>query len=101
MYDFKALEQALAGTVEHYKNELSGIRTGRAVPALLDGVKIEAYGTPMPLNQVGSVTIEDARSLRVTAWDLGLIKSVEKAITEANLGVSVSSDERGVRVSFQ
>lgn len=100
MFDFKSLEQALAGAVEHYKNELSGIRTGRAVPALLDGVKVEAYGTPMPLLQVGSVTIEDARSLRVTAWDLGLIKAVEKAITEADLGVSVSADERGVRVSF-
>jgi ribosome recycling factor len=100
MYDFKTLEKGLIAATEHYKEELSGIRTGRASPALLDGVKVEAYGTPMPLNQVGGVTIEDARSLRVSAWDQSLIKSVEKAITDANLGVSVSSDEKGVRVSF-
>jgi ribosome recycling factor len=54
----------------------------------------------MPLQQVGSVTVEDARTLRISAWDQGLIKSVEKAITDANLGVSVSSDDKGVRVSF-
>lgn len=100
MYDFKTLEKALSAAADHYKNELSGIRTGRASPALLDGIRVEAYGTPMPLNQVGSVTIEDARSLRVSAWDQSQVKAIEKAITEANLGVSVSSDEKGVRVSF-
>jgi len=100
MFNFKPLEQALASAADHYKAELSGIRTGRAAPALLDGIRVEAYGTPMPLNQVGGVTIEDARSLRVSAWDQGLVKAVEKAITDANLGVSVSSDEKGVRVTF-
>lgn len=100
MYNFKSLEQSIAAAAEHYKEELSAVRTGRATPALLDGVKVEAYGTPMPLNQIGSVTIEDARSLRITAWDASLIKSVEKAITDSNLGVSVGSDEKGVRVSF-
>lgn len=100
MYDFTTLEQALAGAAEHYKNELAGIRTGRAAPALLDAVRVEAYGTPMPLNQIGSVTIEDARTLRVSAWDQSQVKTIEKAVTEANLGVSVSADEKGVRVSF-
>lgn len=100
MFDFKSLERGIAAAAEHYKTELSGIRTGRAAPALLDAIRVEAYGTPMPLNQVGSVTIEDARTLRVSAWDHSLVKAVEKAITEANLGVSVSADEKGVRVTF-
>jgi ribosome recycling factor len=100
MYDFKGLKEELAGAQEHYKVELSSIRTGRAAPGLLDGVKVDAYGTAMPLNQVGSVTIEDARSLRISPWDLGLAKAIEKAIGDANLGVSVGADERGVRVSF-
>lgn len=100
MYDFKTLKTELAGAQEHYKVEISSIRTGRAAPGLLDGVKVDAYGTLMPLNQVGSVTIDDARTLRVSPWDLGLTKAVEKAIGDANLGVSVGSDERGVRVSF-
>jgi len=100
MYDFKTLEKALTAAADHYKEELAGIRTGRATPALLDGIRVEAYGTPMPLNQVGSVTIEDARSLRISTWDQSLIKAVEKAITDANLGVSVGADDKGVRVSF-
>lgn len=100
MYQFKTLEQALKAAEEHYKEELTGIRTGRATPALLDTVRVEAYGTPVPLNQVGSVTIEDTRSLRISAWDASLIKNIEKAITDANLGVSAGTDEKGVRVSF-
>jgi ribosome recycling factor len=100
MYDFKTLQAELARAGEHYKTELSSIRTGRAAPSLLDGVKVDAYGSMMPLNQVGSVTIDDARSLRVSPWDAGLAKAIEKAIGDANLGVSVGADERGVRVSF-
>jgi ribosome recycling factor len=100
MYDFKGLTSELVAVQEHYKVELSSVRTGRAVPALLDGVKVDAYGTPMPLNQVGSVTIEDARTLRISPWDHGLAKAIEKAIGDANLGVAVGADDRGVRVSF-
>lgn len=100
MYDFKSFESELTKVEEHYKFELGAIRTGRAAPALLDSVKVDAYGSVMPLNQVGNISIEDARSLRITPWDLGLVKSVEKAIGDANLGVSVGSDERGVRVTF-
>ncbi len=100
MYDFKKLQAELTRAQDHYKTELTSIRTGRAAPALLDGVKVDAYGTPMPLNQVGSITIDDARSLRVSPWDLGLAKAIEKAISDANLGVSVGADDRGVRVSF-
>jgi len=100
MYDLRELKKSLADVAERFKTELAGIRTGRAAPALLDQVRVEAYGSSLPLSQVGSVTVEDARSIRVSPWDHAQVKAIEKAITEANLGVSLSSDERGVRVSF-
>lgn len=77
-----------------------GIQTGRATPAILDSIKIDSYGTKVPLNQVASVTAEGPRSLRVSPWDKSQVASIEKSITEANIGVSASSDEGGVRVSF-
>ena len=80
--------------------EFTGIRTGRATPALLDLVSIEAYGSKMPMNQVGSVSVEDARTIRVSVWDGSLVKEVEKAITIADLGVSVVADSSGLRVIF-
>lgn len=80
--------------------ELSGVRTGRAAPAILDGVQIESYGTRVPLNNVANIAIEDARTLRIAPWDMSQAKEIEKAITVANLGVSVGTDERGVRVFF-
>lgn len=100
MYTFNDLTQALEDVQTHFKTELTTIRTGQATPALLDNIKVEAYGSTMPIQQVGSVTIEDARTLRVSAWDITQVHAIERAISVANLGVSVSSDEKGVRVSF-
>ena len=80
--------------------EYAGIRTGQASPALLDSIKVESYGSMMPLNQVGSVGVEDARTLRVSLWDAGGIPAVETALREADLGVSVAVDSAGLRVIF-
>ena len=80
--------------------EYTGIRTGQATPALLDAIKVESYGAQVPLNQVGSVGIEDARTLRVSPWDAGQIAAVETAIKDADLGVSVATDSAGLRVIF-
>ncbi len=99
-YDFSALTNGIKETEEHLARELANIRTGRAAPALLDGVKPEAYGTRTPLRELASVSIEDARTLRVMPWDKSLGKAIEKAITEADLGVSVVTDDQGVRVIF-
>ncbi len=82
------------------KKEYTGIRTGMASPQLLDSIQVESYGQRMPLNQVGSVSIADPKSLLVTPWDASQVKAVEKAITVANLGVSLKTDEKGVRVFF-
>lgn len=99
-YDLQTFEDRVTGVEEWLKKELSSVRTGRATPTLLDGVKVESYGTHVPLVQTANVGVEDARTIRVTPWDAGMVKEVEKAITNADLGVSVSVDEKGVRVIF-
>jgi len=82
------------------RGEYSGIRTGQAAPALLDAVRVENYGTLSPLNQVGSISVEDARTLRISPWDASNITAIERAVTEADLGVSVATDSSGLRVIF-
>lgn len=99
-YDFTKLKNKIKETEDWIKKEYTGIRTGMASPQLLDTVVVESYGQRMPLNQVGSVSIVDAKSLLVTPWDASQVKAVEKAITVANLGVSLKTDEKGVRVFF-
>ena len=92
--------QKLKDVVLWLEKEFSGIRTGQATPALLDSIRVESYGTLMPLQQVGSVGIEDARTLRIVPWDASQVTLVEKAIREADLGISVMSDSAGLRVVF-
>ncbi len=99
-FDFTKLKNNIKETEEWLTRELSGIRTGRASTALLDSIKPEVYGARTPLAQVGSLTVEDARSIRIIPWDKENAKAIEKAITEADLGVSVSIDDAGLRVSF-
>ena len=99
-YDFTKLKNKIKETEDWMKKEYTGIRTGMASPQLLDSVVVESYGQRMPLNQVGSVSIADPKSLLVTPWDASQVKAVEKAITVANLGVSLKTDEKGVRVFF-
>jgi len=99
-YDFSKLKTDIKETEEWLARELSGVRTGRATPTLLDGVKPEAYGTRTALRELASVSVEDARTLRVIPWDKTLTKTIEKGITDADLGVGVSTDDQGLRVSF-
>ena len=99
-YDFKILKENIKGSEEWLKKEYSGLRTGIASPSILDGVVVESYGTHMPINQVANIGIEDARVIRITPWDKSQAKAIEKAITVAELGVSVGADDKGVRVFF-
>jgi ribosome recycling factor len=99
-YDFSSFDTALEKSIQAFTTDLAGIRSGQANPALLDGVKVEVYGSMMPLKQVASITTEDARTLRVSPWDKSVVKAVEGALRDADLGVSIGSDEQGVRVSF-
>lgn len=99
-YPFSSFDTRAQGVVGWLMKEFSGIRTGRATPALLDSIQVESYGARVPIHQVGGVTVEDARTLRIAPWDSGQVKAIEKAITDADFGVSVASDDKGVRVIF-
>ncbi|MSR73034.1 ribosome recycling factor [Candidatus Parcubacteria bacterium] len=99
-YNFAPFKQSIKDLEDWLKKEFSSIRTGRATPAILDGVFMESYGTKMPISQVGSVAIEGARSLRIAPWDSSQIKGIEKAIITSNLGLSVAVDDRGLRITF-
>jgi ribosome recycling factor len=99
-YNYTKLKNDLLNTENWLQKELGTIRTNRATPTILDSVRVEAYGSDMAINQVAGITNDDPRTIRITPWDQGLVKSIEKSITVANLGVSVSVDDKGIRVSF-
>ncbi len=100
MINFTQLKEKLESTQEWLVNEFAGVRTGRAVPALLDNIKVDAYGMQTPLKQLANIGVEDARTLRVNPFDVSQIKDVEKAITNADLGVGVQATSSEVRVIF-
>jgi ribosome recycling factor len=85
-------------TLEHFRQELMGVRTGRASLHLLDNVRVDYYGTPTPLNNVATLTVADARLITVKPWEKNLIPVIEKAIRDANLGLNPMSDKDLVRV---
>ena len=92
------MQERLLKTQEALKKDFSGLRTGRATTALLDGVMVESYGAIVPLNQVGNVAVADARMLSVSVWDKSMIKKVEKAIVEAGLGLNPMNDGVVIRI---
>lgn len=98
--DSNELRRRMEGAVSALEKEFSGLRTGRASAALLDSVQVEAYGSHMPLNQVATVTVPEARMLAVKVFDSSQIKAVEKAIVNANLGLNPASDGDLIRVSL-
>jgi len=94
----KDLRRRMEGALEALKKEFSGLRTGRASASLLDPVMVDAYGSSMPLNQCGTVSVPEPRMLLVQVWDKGLMKPVEKAIRDAGLGLNPQADGATIRV---
>ncbi|MGN1356821.1 MAG: ribosome recycling factor [Succinivibrionaceae bacterium] len=84
--------------VESFKSQLSRIRTGRAQPALLDGIMVDYYGSSTPLKQVGNIVAEDARTLSITIYDNSAIKAVEKAIMDSGLGLNPQTAGNNIRI---
>ncbi|MEM8616204.1 MAG: ribosome recycling factor [Pseudomonadota bacterium] len=97
-YDKKDLERRMDGALNALGSELTGLRTGRASVNLLDNVQVSAYGSMMPMNQVGSVSVMDARMLAVNVWDKGLVGAADKAIREAGLGLNPVVDGQVLRI---
>jgi ribosome recycling factor len=92
------LRRRMDGALDTLKKEFAGLRTGRASPALLEPIKVEVYGTEMPLTQVGTIGVPEPRMLTVQVWDRAAVSSVEKAIRDAGLGLNPASDGQTVRV---
>ena len=97
-YNKDELDRRMNGAVATLKSELAGLRTGRASAALLDPVKVEAYGNTVPINQVGTISTPEARMITVQVWDKGLAKAVDKAIRDAGLGLNPQMDGQLLRV---
>jgi ribosome recycling factor len=97
-YNKDEINRRMAGAAGTLKSELAGLRTGRASAALLDPVKVEAYGNVVPINQVGTVSTPEARMITVQVWDKSLAKAVDKAIRDAGLGLNPQMDGQLLRV---
>ena len=96
----KDAESRMQGALDTLAREFAGVRTGRATTALLEGVRVDAYNTPTPVNQLASVSVPDARTLLIQPWDLSLLPKIEKAIQKSDLGLTPTNDGKVVRLSI-
>jgi ribosome recycling factor len=96
--DFKDLHRRMDGAVAAFKHDLASLRTGRASSNLLDPIQVNAYGTTMPINQVGTVSVPEPRMISVSVWDKSLVSAVDRAIRESNLGFNPILDGTTLRI---
>jgi len=97
-YDLNDFKRRMQGAVQVLKQELGGLRTGRASPGMLDPVQVDAYGTHMPLNQLATVSVPEPRLLSVQVWDKSMVHAVEKAIINSNLGLTPATEGQVLRL---
>jgi len=97
-YDLKDIKRRMDGAITSLRTEFSGLRTGRAHTALLDNIQVEAYGSNVPINQVGAVSAPEPRMLTVQVWDKGMLGAVEKALRNSNLGINPMTDGMLIRI---
>ncbi len=91
-------KDSFSKTIEHLKHEISGLRTGRATPALVEDIVVEAYGGKQPLKAVASIIVQDAKTLAIDAWDKSLVMAVESALRNSQLGISPVNDGKLIRL---
>jgi ribosome recycling factor len=96
----KDVDARMAAAIDTLARELAAVRTGRASAALLEGIRVDYYGTPTPVAQMASVTVPDARTLMVQPWDATQLKAIEKAIIASDLGLTPSNDGKAVRLTL-
>lgn len=99
-YDFSNFKLKLKKVEEFLNKEYSQLNVGRATPLVLDGVSVDSYGSRVSIKNIASISIEDPKTLRIAPWDKNQIKDIEKAIMVSNLGLSVATDDMGIRVIF-
>ncbi len=98
--DTKEFEVKMQKSIEAYKNELDTVRAGRANPNVLSRVMVDYYGTPTPVNQIGTVSCPDARTIVIQPWDSSTLKGIEKALLASDLGITPANDGKVIRLSF-
>ena len=96
----KVYEDKMKKTCEHLSGDYLGIRAGRANPHVLDKLRVNYYGTPTPIQQVGNITIPEARMIQIAPWEKSLIKDIEKAILASDIGITPSNDGAVIRLVF-
>lgn len=96
--DLKDLRKRMDGAIASLKSEFGGLRTGRASASLVEPIDVDAYGSKMPMNQVGTVTVPEPRMISIQVWDKSMVGAVEKAIRESGLGVNPVVDGQNVRI---
>ena len=97
---FEETKESMGKSISALQNELKRVRTGRASLSILDGIRVDYYGTPTPLNQIASLSVPESRLITVQPWDVSVIKEVEKAIMKSDLGLTPSSDGKIIRISI-
>ena len=93
-------ELKMQKSIDALNNEYAAIRAGRANPAILDKIKVEYYGTPTPINQLGNVSVPEARTLLIQPWDATVLKEIEKEIQKSDIGINPSNDGKVIRLNF-
>jgi ribosome recycling factor len=97
-HDLAELKRRMNGAIQVLKQELGGLRTGRASASMLDPIQVEAYGTHMPLNQLATVSVPESRMISVQVWDRSMVSAVERAIIAANLGLNPATEGQVMRL---
>ncbi|MDR1433712.1 ribosome recycling factor [Candidatus Endomicrobiellum devescovinae] len=97
---FSKSEEAMKKTIDRLKSELASIRTGRASSAVIEGIKVESYGSLMPINQLAGVSIPDAKTIEIRPWDASQLGAIEKAILKADIGMTPVNDGKIIRISI-
>lgn len=98
--DTRDFETKMKKTIESYKNELDTVRAGRANARILDRISVDYYGTPTPINQLGTISVPDARTLVIQPWDTTILKDIEKAILASDIGITPANDGKLIRLVF-
>ena len=95
---FRLAEDSMKKAISHLEAELAKIRAGKANPQMLDGIMVDYYGSPMPLNQVGNITVMDARTLSIQPWERNMLQPIERAIINSNIGINPQNDGNFIRL---
>ncbi len=100
IYNFSGIKDKSEDIKKKFQNEISSLRTGRATPAFVENIMVDSYGAKMPLKHAASINVEDARTLRITPWDISVIKNIENALANSSLGSQPIADKQSIRLTL-